>query len=234
VTSSDVLDGLDEHIRARSILEHPFYQAWEGGALGRDQLATYARVYYPHVGAFPLYLQLLIARTPDPATREALGHNLADELSEPTSHADLWLDFAEAVGLDRAAVAAAPSTPAASEVTATFLSLTGRDPASGLAALYAYESQQPEVSRRKIAGLRDHYGVRDPRGLAYFEVHATADLDHRCEERKALERCLCAGADPAAIGRAADEALDAYWRLLDGVCAEAGILAAVPSTGVGS
>ena len=219
----DVLSNLDQRVAARSILRHPFYVAWEQGRLTRDQLATYARVYYPHVRAFPGYLRAAMADAADPAVRAELAANLADETSNPKPHAELWLDFAAALGLDRQAVAAAEPAPAARAAVETFERLARRDAASGLAALYAYESQQPEVSQSKLAGLREHYGIHDEEALAYFRVHATADVRHRQGERDALARCLDAGADPDAVRGAAGEALDAYWALLDGVCEEAGV-----------
>lgn len=223
MTRSDLLSRLDRLVASRSILRHPFYRAWERGALTRAQLATYARVYYPHVRAFPEHLRSAAAGADDPAVRAELEANLADELSNPKPHAELWLDFAEALGADRRDVADAAPAPAAREAVETFGRLARRDAASGLAAFYAYESQQPEVSRAKMAGLREHYGVRDEDGLAYFDVHAVADVRHREGERAALARCLESGADPDVIIDAAGEALGAYWGLLDGVCDEAGM-----------
>ena len=220
---SDVLHTLDARIHVRSILQHPFYIAWERRALTRAQLATYARAYYPHVHAFPRYLEATIARADDPASRAELQRNLADELSRPKAHHELWLDFADALGLDRYRVATAPPTLFARATVETFERLTSQDVASGLAALYTYESQQPEVSRRKMGGLRESYGVRSAKGLAYFEVHATTDLQHREGERNALARCLDGGASPEVALDAATDALDAYWGLLDGVCDEAGV-----------
>lgn len=219
----DVLSNLDELVASRSILQHPFYVAWEQGRLTRDQLATYARVYYPHVRAFPGYLRAAIAATDDAVVRAELEANLADELSNPRPHPELWLDFAAALGLDRQAVEQARPVPAARAAVETFERLARRDAASGLAALYAYESQQPEVSQTKRTGLRERYEVRDAQALAYFDVHAVSDLRHRQGERDALARCLAGGAEPEAVNAAAGEALDAYWALLDGVCEEAGV-----------
>ena len=219
----DVLSSLDQLVASRSILQHPFYVAWEQGTLTRDQLATYARVYYPHVRAFPGYLRAALAGADDPAVRAELEANLADELTSPKPHPELWLDFAAALGLDRQAVEEARPGPAAAAAVETFERLARRDVASGLAALYAYESQQPEVSRAKRDGLRERYEVRDAEALAYFDVHATADVRHRQGERDALARCLAAGTAPEAVVEAAGEALDAYWALLDGVCEEAGV-----------
>ncbi|HUF75700.1 MAG TPA: CADD family putative folate metabolism protein [Longimicrobiales bacterium] len=220
---SDVLRELDEIIRARSILLHPFYRAWEKGELTKEQLATYARVYYPHVRAFPGYLEAAIERADDPAIRAELEDNLADELGNPAPHDELWLDFAEGVGADREEVRTAEPHAAAEAIVRTFSDLARESLAGGLAALYAYESQQPEVSCTKMAGLRGHYGVEDRTATAYFEVHEAADVRHRQGERDALAACLAGGTSPEELERATERALDAYWGLLDGVCQELGI-----------
>ena len=54
-------------------------------------------------------------------------------------------------------------------------------------------------------------------------MHAETDIEHRLGERLALQICLESGASPQAVLDSADQALDAYWGLLDGVCQEAGI-----------
>jgi len=220
---SEALRELDEMIRERSILEHPFYQAWNHGTLTRDQLAAYARIYYAHVEAFPAYLEAAMKHASDPHVRAELADNLADELGNPAPHPELWLDFAEGVGANRTDVANAPAHPAAATMVATFTSLANESLATGLAALYAYESQQPDVSHTKAEGLRAFYGVDDARTLGYFTVHEAADVRHRAGERDALEACLAAGVPAHVVQGAAAKALDAYWGLLDGVCHEVGI-----------
>lgn len=222
MSDHETLRQLDELIQSRSILLHPFYIAWQRGELTRAQLATYATAYYPHVAAFPSYLEAAAAAH-DPAVRAELEQNLADERCNPKSHAELWLDFAAGLGLDRAAVIAAAPHAAARATVDTFTRLTGGETAGAVAALYAYESQQPEVSRTKADGLREHYGMDDDHALAYFQVHAEADVQHREGERNALRRCLDSGATPEVILESARMALDAYWGLLDGICEAAGV-----------
>ena len=219
----DILGRLDALIRSRSILLHSFYVAWNAGKLTREQLVTYAKVYYPHVVSFPKYLETAANRADDPTVRAELQQNLGDEISLPKPHNELWLDFAEGLGLDRNAVSAATTHPSAKNIVNTFTRLTSGHTASALAALYAYESQQPEVSRRKADGLRQHYGIDDSATLAYFELHAETDIRHRRGEREALRRCLSAGAPDDLVLDSGNEALSAYWELLDGICDEAGI-----------
>ena len=223
MTTEKTLRALDDLIRERSILQHPFYRAWQGGELTSDQLATYSRVYYPHVAAFPRYLKNAINCTSDSVIRSTLEQNLEDELTNPAPHPELWLDFAAATGQEGQAVKRAEPVPKTADSIATFDRLTNRDIASGLTALYAYESQQPEVAAEKLRGLRDCYGIHSPQALSYFAVHATADMEHRAAERFAIARCLDSGTSPGTIMDAAEEALDAYWNLLDGVCEEAGL-----------
>jgi len=223
MTSSDVLRELDDMIRERSILQHPFYRAWENGELTRDQLATYARIYFPHVRAFTDYLESAIALADDPRVRAELVDNLEDELGNPAPHDALWLAFAAGLGVDPAEVADAPAHPAAQAMVDTFQKLADATLGGGLAALYAYESQQPEVSCTKIAGLKKHYGIDDAATLEYFQVHEAADVRHRQGERDAIEACLEAGVPADVVREATRRALDAYWGLLDGVCRETGI-----------
>lgn len=216
--SEEALRLLDQLIRNRSILQHPFYLAWQRGELTRNHLATYATVYYPHVAAFPGYLRNAIRCAVDSVTRDELQDNLADELTNPAPHPELWLDFAEATGADRATVKSCPPSPKTANTILSFDRLTAQDSASGLAALYAYESQQPAVAVEKIQGLRSFYGISSGEAVQYFTVHATADIKHCDAERVALGRCLETGTSTDEMMTAAEQSLDAYWNLLDGVC----------------
>jgi pyrroloquinoline-quinone synthase len=224
-----VLTELDTLIAQRSILQHPFYRAWTAGALTREDLAVYARVYYPHVAAFPGYLRSALAgaQAAPPVVADTLKDNLRDELSVPAPHKDLWLRFAEAVGADGRTVHTAAPAAGVAKVTSTFRQLCEGSPARALTALYAYESQQPAVTQEKIHGLREQYGLANEQALAYFTVHAEADVAHRDAERRALAACLEAGATRDEVMDAASQALDAYWHLLDAVCAERRALVAL-------
>ena len=99
---------------------------------------------------------------------------------------------------------------------ATFREIAGdRTVAEAVAALYAYESQVPEIAATKIAGLRNFYGVRSPEALAYFRVHQEADKAHRTAWRNwLLEHAEGSEED---ILAATNEALDALWNILDAV-----------------
>ena len=59
--------------------------------------------------------------------------------------------------------------------------------AEGLASLYTYERQIPEIAETKIRGLKKFYGVTSKKGLEFFEAHKAADVIHRKECEKLLD-----------------------------------------------
>ena len=212
----DVVATLDSMIAERSLLKHPFYLAWTGGTLSIERLQNYAVQYYPHVAAFPRYLSVIHSRCADIATRQALLENLIEEERGAENHPELWLRFAEAIGVSRERVVDSTASASSTALVDEFARLAGSGHvASGLAALYAYESQIPSVATAKIDGLRRFYGVTDERGLAFFAVHEKADIWHAKTGADLIGRhCVTDGDREKAI-EGADRALGALWSLLD-------------------
>ena len=93
------LNNIDNDIAAKHLLKHPFYLAWARGELTTEALTDYARQYYHHVAAFPTYLSAVHAKCDDPATRKELLNNLIDEEAGSPNHPQLWLRFAEGLGV---------------------------------------------------------------------------------------------------------------------------------------
>jgi len=100
-----------------------------------------------------------------------------------------------------------------------FREISGDRPvAEAVAALYAYESQVPEIAATKVDGLKKFYGVTQAEALAYFAVHEETDKAHRAAWRAWLEEH--ASGDEEEILRTTNEALDALWGALDAVHCE--------------
>jgi len=213
--NSELLDKIDAAIARKNLLQHPFYQDWQAGKLSREELQLYAAQYYRHVEAFPKHLRVLAARTEGPV-RNVVMENLAQEEDPAGPHPKLWRDFAAALGVNEEDITCCPALPAAQAVVETFREIAGdRTVAEAVAALYAYESQVPEIAATKIAGLKRFYGVRSPEALAYFRVHEEADKAHRAAWRNwLLEHAEGSEED---ILAATNEALDALWSILNAV-----------------
>lgn len=209
-------------LERKSLLKHPFYQAWQAGHLTRDDLKAYATAYYPHVAAFPRYVSATHSATESLPMRQMLLENLVEEERGPENHPELWLRFAEGLGATRSEVTDVEPAAKTLECIGTFRRLS-EDGLRGLAALYAYESQIPAVSRTKIEGLEKFYGVTDAEPLKFFKVHEQADVWHSEEERKALWESAKTPAQQKAVVASVNEACDAVWSLLDHVCDVRGI-----------
>ncbi len=215
---STFLNDLDTLIDARKMLEHPFYQMWNHGTLTLDMLREYAKQYYYQVRNFPTFVSATHSVCDDMEVRQMLLENLIEEEHGPNNHPELWLRFAEALGVPRYEVMNAKLLPQTKESIRLIRELSGRaNVAEGLAALYAYESQIPNVSRTKIEGLIKNYGITDPAGYEFFTVHESADEIHSRVTREALERYCTTDEQRELALTSAREAADAMNLLLDGV-----------------
>ena len=170
-------DRIQHNIEPIRLLDHPFYQAWVAGELSQSDLRHYAKAYFAHVLAFPRYVSGVHAQCEDFESRRQLLANLIDEEAGEEHHPELWLRFAEGLGESRDAVEA-HEDDATAELVSKFLARTRSSYAEGLGALYAYESQIPDVAVTKIESLRNTYNVTDERTLAFFDVHAETDVFH--------------------------------------------------------
>lgn len=213
-----VSSAIDAKVAQRAMLSHPFYQAWTEGRLPLETLRSYARQYFHHVEAFPRAVSAVHSACDDRSGRRMLAENLAEEegIEEgKQDHASLWLMFARGLGESEAEVRSQPLNPETEALIETFRTLSRRSYASGLGALYAYESQFPAVAKAKIEGLIDRYGIDGEETLRFFRVHESADVEHSAVCRELLDRLPEAKrAEAIASG---EELAGALWNFLSGV-----------------
>jgi pyrroloquinoline-quinone synthase len=215
---------IDSKLAERAMLSHPFYQAWTEGRLPLDTLRAYARQYFHHVEAFPRAVSAVHSACPDRDGRRMLAENLAEEEgleAGKQDHATLWLMFACGLGEDEAAVRSQQLNAETIGLIETFRKLSLRSYASGLGALYAYESQFPAVASAKIEGLIERYDVKDEETLRFFRVHEGADVKHSRICRELLDRLPDDEREEAVA--AGEELAGALWNFLSGVEREAGL-----------
>ena len=224
MTSKQFMEQLDARIAKYDLLCHPFYKAWSGGKLTRENLREYAGHYYHHVEAFPTYLAELGIRLDEGELRQAVLANMGDEkgmddvFGEPSrAHSEIWLDFVEGMGGRREMIGHNP-IPEIKKLMAFFHRIASDGtPEEALAAFYAYESQVPRIAKEKARGLREMYGV-DERTTTYFTLHTTADVHHAQVWRQQLEKRLESNPQMAEKALAAGEnAAKALWHALDGI-----------------
>ena len=211
----DALARIDAAIDRRHLLTHPFYTKWVAGTLPMESIHEYARQYFAFESAFPTFLSSIHSRAQSPDIRRSLLENLWDEEHGEENHAELWLRFAEGMGVTRDQVREATPSSSTEALVGTYRRTAEQSVVAGIAAIHAYEHQVPAVAGAKIDGLRRHYEVDEERTLGFWEVHRTLDVQHSDAEREILRDL--AEEEPEEALAATEAALNAWWGFLDGV-----------------
>ena len=205
---------LDSQIAKHDLLTHPFYVAWAKGELTQEDLRAYAIQYFHHVAAFPDYLEMFESR---PELKAEVAQAVAENRAGEDGHAELWLDFAEGMGADRAMVASGEPLREIQELIETFQGIAREgSPAEALAAFYAYESQVPRIATEKARGLKEMYGA-DEKTCGYFTLHQTADVHHAQVWNEQLQKETGSAESKAKALAASEQIAQALWRALDGI-----------------
>ena len=184
---------IDEIVEKHSLLNHPFYQAWEMGTLSGSALRTYAWQYSNFIGKI------------SEGWRACGNEEIAKEEEE---HLDLWLDFAKSLGEKT-------EGPVIEEVSALVegCDRSNSSLATALGALYAFERQQPQTSKSKLAGLRSNYAALNADEV-YFEVHENDDEEPAM--LLAMIEKLSPADQEAALG-SCEEVCELLWDALSGI-----------------
>ena len=178
---------LNKKLDQYHLLNHPFYKSWNEGKLTREIIKDYAEQYYQHVKAFPIYISATHSICDDIEKRKILLENLQDEENPNGDHPKLWRNFALAMGADPDKIEDVKREWFTNDMIENFFHQARKSYAEGLASLYTYERQIPEIAETKIRGLKKFYGVTSKEGLEFFEAHKAADVIHRKECEKLLD-----------------------------------------------
>ena len=178
---------LNKKLDQYHLLNHPFYKSWNEGKLTREIIKDYAEQYYQHVKAFPRYISATHSICEDIEKRKILLENLQDEENPNADHPKLWKNFALAMGADANRIEDVKREWFTNDMIENFFHQARKSYAEGLASLYTYERQIPEIAETKIRGLKKFYGVTSKEGLEFFEAHKAADVIHRKECEKLLD-----------------------------------------------
>jgi pyrroloquinoline-quinone synthase len=198
---------IDATLEGRRLLSHPFYRRWTEGTLSIGALREYAAQYRHIERSQPRWLTRIESGLESVPARASVARVLEDEVSDASTHADLFDRFATAIG----APDAVPPTAATSALIDTLDTLVSESPVAGLGGLLAYELQSPDVSAEKALGLHRHFGLEGD-ATAFWDTHAELDARHSTWLLDALAQT---GAPADRAVSAAGAAAAAWWAFLD-------------------
>ena len=209
---------IDEIIKDNHLLNHSFYKAWNAGELPKETIREYAAQYFQHVSLFPRYLSAIHSNCDEIKTRQLLLENLNEEEQGNENHPELWMRFAEGMGNTRKNVNETAPIKETEELVKTFKKLSKSEKYHiGLAALYCYESMQPEISETKKDGLQRFYNISDEDTLKFFTVHMHADKWHRKVVRNIIKKIADSKSKQDEITNSVETALGALNNFLTGM-----------------
>ena len=212
------IDRIDNMIEEKHLLNHSFYKAWGAGELPKETIREYAAQYFQHVSLFPRYLSAIHSNCEDIKIRQLLLENLNEEEQGKENHPELWMRFAEGMGNTRKNVNETAPIKETEELVKTFKRLSKSEKHHiGLAALYCYESMQPEISETKKNGLQKFYNINDEDTLKFFTVHMHADKWHRKVVRNIIKKVSDSKSKQNEITNSVEAALDSLNNFLTGM-----------------
>jgi pyrroloquinoline-quinone synthase len=204
----NVVQRIDSEIEKRSLLKHSFYRMWSEGKLTIDHLQGYSKEYFQLVKIVPKFVESIAEATGNP-------NIITNNAREEAEHVELWVRFATALGVSRSDLINYGGSEKTNEAVAKLMALASLTFEEAVAAMYAYEMELPKISRSKINGLKNLYGMDSQDATKYFEIHEEADVRHAQVWRDILQR-FPAESQEAALN-AAIKSLQAQNMLLDSV-----------------
>ena len=205
---------------------HPFHLRMHEGKLNRAELARWVANRYYYQTRIPIKDALILSKSEDPAFRRMWIRRIHDHDGAPGGDGAegglaKWLRLAEAVGLDRAEVAACTHVlPGVRFACDAYVDLVRAAPLVVAVASSLTEFFAPDLMSTRIEALRRHYPwLESPGGLDYFQARVTRA---RVDSGEAVA-FVTAHADTSALQDACVTALvrktEILWHLLD--CVEA-------------
>ncbi len=169
----------------RTLRSHPTIEKIERGELTQAQLRHWAtQLFIGNKGHNANILGLIYAKCDDFPARKAIVENLIEEelgrvSGVGRSHPELYIEFAQALGISRDELLGAPMSTDATAMVHWMYWLADSKPWYVTLAGISLGSElfNPDAYVRVIDGLKRHYKMSDD-ALLFFSVHVKVDKDH--------------------------------------------------------
>ncbi len=181
-------NSLETVLQKHNVLVHPFFQLLNCGGISQDTLRLFTKQFYHIVKNFPRMVSAVHFNTEEIRIRQLLLRILQDEEGGKEHSLELWIKFGESIGITRSDLEQTPML----QCTKAFLETMNdfcrnRSYIEGLASLYAYESQMPELLRINAEGLIKFYNVTTKSAIKFFTVRQEKETSHCFLQRELIE-----------------------------------------------
>lgn len=226
VSSKRFLSEMQELVASKHSKDHPLFPMIANGELSGDALNGFVKQFYQlFPKPFPKPIAAMFARSPEDSELERMWfENLSEEAeggeTGTAGHKELYIRFAQAMGISREELDAAKPLP---EVQALLhwreLLISQRS----WLELYACQGMCLEgtASGRMqlvVKGLTDHYGFKlESDDILYWTLHMSVDEEHMKVGPYVVEQYAISDLEQNAVRKAIKTTLDIFWLTFDGI-----------------
>ena len=176
----ELIKKIDQIIEDNTLLNHPFYEMWSEGKLEFQSLVGYSKEYYQLAKQVPNFMEPIVDMAPSDARSELISN-----MNEETEHIRLWENFAFSMGITKDDLTSYQGLKKTNEAVNNLASLM-ESYDEGACAMYAFEKEIPKISKTKMEGLKNFYGLDSKDATEYFEEHMSADIRHAASWKKII------------------------------------------------
>ncbi len=176
---------LQETLRLRHSKPHPIRQLLLGGRLSKAQLQGWAKNQFHEFRNIHRFFGIRYQKCPIPELRRLLLENMVEEEGEDLfggkypSHRDLWVQFAEGLGIGREDILNYQPLPGIRAALEMYVSLVQQSHwAVAIGTGLVFEGGGPKRMREEREALEKHYSWIPSRSLDFFRAHEYHDQGH--------------------------------------------------------
>ena len=177
---SELIKKIDQIIEDNTLLNHPFYEMWSEGKLEFQSLVGYSKEYYQLAKQVPKLMEPIVDMAPSDVKSELISN-----MNEESDHIRLWENFAFSMGISRDDLTSYQGLKKTNDAVNNLASLM-KSYDEGACAMYAFEKEIPKISKTKVEGLKNFYGLDSKDSIEYFEEHMSADIRHAASWKKII------------------------------------------------
>lgn len=173
-----LMETIDNEINKRSLLHHQFYTLWNEGKLSLDHLRGYSKEYFQLVKTVPELVDSIHKNLEKYTPNEYYLKSIKKTYFEELDHIEPWLKFSLSLGLEKKELLNYKGTKEVNLAIENLKSLCNSSLIEGVSTMYSFEKEIPKISKRKIEGLKEFYGINKQEDIKYFKIHEIADIEH--------------------------------------------------------